>query len=220
LPSISFAMHFLPEEIEQYTEQHTRGESELLQALTRETWQKVVMPRMLSGHVQGRYLSMISKMLRPKRILEIGTYTGYSALCLAEGLTENGQLITMDINDELNWIHQKYIAQSAFAHQIKCVYGDAFELLKTMDNRYDLVFMDADKDRYLDYYEMLVPALPSGAVILIDNVLWSGKVIHPAAPKDLETQVLQQLNKRITEDERVENVLLSLRDGLMMVRKK
>jgi len=220
LRSISFAMHFLPEEIEQYTEAHTRGESELLQALTRETWQKVVMPRMLSGHVQGRYLSMISKMLQPKRILEIGTYTGYSALCLAEGLAENGELITIDINDELNWIHKKYIGQSEYADRIQCVYGDAYLLLGEMDKQFDLVFMDADKDRYLDYYEMLVPVLPSGAMILIDNVLWSGKVVMPAAPKDIETQVLQKLNKHITEDDRVENVLLSLRDGLMMVRKK
>jgi predicted O-methyltransferase YrrM len=210
-------MNFLPEEIELYVEGHTRGQSELLAALERETWQKVIMPRMLSGHVQGRFLSLLSKMLQPRRILEIGTYTGYSALCLAEGLAPSGELITIDINDELSWIHAKYVGT---VPAIRCLYGDALSLLPGLDLNFDLVFIDADKDRYKEYYDLLVPSLPAGAVVLLDNVLWSGKVVMPAESKDKETQVLQELNKQITADTRVENVLLPLRDGLMMVRKK
>jgi caffeoyl-CoA O-methyltransferase len=210
-------MHFLPEEIEQYVEAHTRQHSSKLEALERETWQKVIMPRMLSGQVQGRFLSFLSHLIRPKRILEIGTYTGYSALCLAEGLAEGGELLTLDINDELAWIHQKYLSD---VPAIRCVYGDALDVLPTLDLRFDMVFIDADKDRYHAYYDLLVPALPAGAVILLDNVLWSGKVLTPADARDKETQVLQELNRHITNDHRVENVLLPLRDGLMMVRKK
>lgn len=213
-------MNFLPEEIDKYAEAHTSKESDLLYQLHRETWQKIVNPRMLSGHIQGRVLSMLSKMIQPNRILEIGTYTGYSALCLAEGLSENGELITIDINDELIPIQQKYFAASSLGHKIKSMSGDAEQILPQLDCNFDLVFMDADKSKYLIYYEYLMTHLPAGSVILIDNVLWSGKVLTVAAAEDAETLVLQKLNHMVTQDERVDNVLLPIRDGLMVVRKK
>ncbi len=213
-------MNFLPENIEHYTEAHTQPEPELLAQLTRETWQKVVNPRMLSGHVQGRFLSMVSHMIKPKRILEIGTYTGYSALCLAEGLAPEGELVTIDVNDELQWIQDKYFGLCPEGKQITRYFDNALTLLPAMDCHFDLVFMDADKENYLNYYHLLIDRLPSGAVILIDNVLWSGKVTELAAANDLETQVMQQLNTLVTNDTRVQNVLLPLRDGLMMLRKK
>ncbi len=213
-------MHFLPEALEQYTEDHSSAEPELLVQLTRETWQKVVNPRMLSGHLQGRFLSMISKMLSPKRILEIGTYTGYSALCLAEGLAENGELITIDINDELKPFHDKYFNLSTHKGQIRAIYGDATEELLKIQSGFDLVFMDADKDNYLSYFNILLPQLKSGAVLLIDNVLWSGKVLEPTQPNDTETSVLKELNALVSKDKSLDTVLLPLRDGLMMIRIK
>ncbi|MDZ4750068.1 MAG: O-methyltransferase [Flavobacteriales bacterium] len=213
-------MQFLPEEIEQYADLHTKGESALLSELSRETWQKVVMPRMLSGHVQGRFLSMISKLIRPKYILEIGTYTGYSALCLAEGLQEDGRLYTIDINDELQWIQDKYFSQSQRFDAIERIFGNAKDIIPNIDASFDLVFIDADKDNYLNYYHLLIDKLKPGSVILADNVLWSGKVIHPAAPSDIETKTLQEFNNYVHKDERVENILLPIRDGLMMLRKK
>ncbi len=211
-------MQFLPEEIERYTEIHTSPESPVLQELVRETWQKVVNPRMLSGHVQGRYLSFIAHLLKPKHILEIGTYTGYSALCLAEGLAVGGELTTIDINDELKPIQDKYFAQSPHADKIRRISGNAMDIIPTLTQDFDLVFMDADKENYPAYYAMLMARLKRGSVILIDNVLWSGKVLKPAMPQDKETAALQKLNEVIQQDTRVENVLLPLRDGLMMVR--
>ena len=211
-------MNFLPEQIERYVEAHTGSEPELLQQLTRETWQKVINPRMLSGHLQGRVLKMFVQMMRPKNILEIGTYTGYSALCMAEGLADDGRLITIDINDELQWIQDKYFSLSPHGHKIERHFGDASELIPSFSGDFDLVFMDADKENYLHYYELLLSRLKPGAVILIDNVLWSGKVLHEPHPNDKETRVMQELNRRVTEDPRVENVLLPVRDGLMAVR--
>lgn len=213
-------MNFLPEKIETYVEQHTEEEPELLKQLTRETWQKVNNPRMLSGHVQGRFLSMISHLIRPKRVLEIGTYTGYSALCLAEGLAANGEIVTIDINDELRWIQDKYFTLSSSGKSIVRHFGDALELIPAMETNYDLVFIDADKENYLNYYNLLIERLPAGAVILIDNMLWSGKVVAKAEIHDEETKILQQLSAFIQSDDRVQNVLLPLRDGLMMVRKQ
>lgn len=213
-------MNFLPEKIETYVEQHTEEEPELLEQLTRETWQKVNNPRMLSGHVQGRFLSMISHLIRPKRVLEIGTYTGYSALCLAEGLAANGEIVTIDINDELRWIQDKYFTLSSSGKSIVRHFGDALELIPAMETNYDLVFIDADKENYLNYYNLLIERLPAGAVILIDNMLWSGKVVAKAEIHDEETKILQQLSAFIQSDDRVQNVLLPLRDGLMMVRKQ
>lgn len=211
-------MNFLPQEIERYVETHTRVEPELLQNLVRETWQKVINPRMLSGHLQGRVLKMLVQMTRAKCILEIGTYTGYSALCMAEGLPEDGRLITIDINDELQWIQDKYFTLSPYGHKIERHFGDARELIPLLPLDFDLVFMDADKENYLHYYELLLARLKPGAVILIDNVLWSGKVLHEPHPNDHETRVMKELNRRVTEDPRVENVLLPVRDGLMAVR--
>ncbi len=210
-------MNFLPEDIERYVELHTTEEPELLQQLARETWQKVINPRMLSGHLQGRVLKMIVQMMRAKTILEIGTYTGYSALCIAEGLPENGRLITIDINDELQWIQDKYFTRSPHGHKIERHFGDARELIPLLTLDFDLVFMDADKENYLHYYDLLMVRLKPGAVILIDNVLWSGKVLHEPHPNDKETQVMKELNRRVTEDPRVDNVLLPLRDGLMAI---
>jgi caffeoyl-CoA O-methyltransferase len=215
----SFPMNFLPEEIENYVETHTKPESELLAKLNNETWQKVVAPRMLSGHFQGRVLSMLSKMIRPKRILEIGTYTGYSALCLTEGLADDGLLITIDINDELQWIQDKYFLMSPLGKKIERHFGNALTLIPELKEDFDIVFMDADKENYIHYYHLLIDRLKSGAYILIDNVLWSGKVITTPHPNDVETKVLQELNDMITKDPRVENVLLPIRDGLMVLRK-
>jgi caffeoyl-CoA O-methyltransferase len=212
-------MDFLPEEIEAYVEAHTQSEPDLLAQLNNETWQKIVAPRMLSGHLQGRVLSMLSKMIRPKRILEIGTYTGYSALCLAEGLAEDGLLITIDINDELQWIQDKYFLLSPVGKKIERHFGDALELIPQLKEEFDIVFIDADKENYIRYYELLIERMKSGSYIFIDNVLWSGKVTEPTAPNDIETKVMKELNELVTNDERVENVLFPVRDGLMVLRK-
>jgi caffeoyl-CoA O-methyltransferase len=212
-------MDFLPEEIEAYVEAHTQSEPELLAQLNNETWQKIVAPRMLSGHLQGRVLSMLSKMIRPKRILEIGTYTGYSALCLAEGLADDGLLVTIDINDELQWIQDKYFLLSPVGKKIERHFGDALELIPQLKEEFDIVFIDADKENYIRYYELLIERMKSGSYIFIDNVLWSGKVTEPTAPNDIETKVMKELNELVTNDERVENVLFPVRDGLMVLRK-
>lgn len=211
-------MNFLPEAIERYVELHTKPEPELLKQLSRETWQKVINPRMLSGHLQGRVLKMLVQMMRAKTILEIGTYTGYSALCMAEGLPSDGRLITIDVNDELQWIQDKYFSLSPDGHKIERRFGPALELIPTLTPDFDLVFIDADKENYLHYYEMLMQRLKPGAILLIDNVLWSGKVLLEPHPNDIETQVMKELNRHVTEDSRVENVLLPIRDGLMAVR--
>jgi len=211
-------MNFLPEEIDQYVDAHTRRGPGYLDELSRETWLKVVMPRMLSGHLQGRVLSMIAHMIRPSSILEIGTYTGYSALCLAEGLREGGKLVTIDINDELSAIQEKYISASPFASAIERLFGPALELIPALSGSFDLVFVDADKENYLAYYELLLTRLNPGSFILFDNVLWSGKVVSEPRESDEETRVLRALNERVTNDPRVENVLLPVRDGLMLVR--
>ena len=212
-------MDFLPEEIEAYVEAHTQSESDLLAQLNNETWQKIVAPRMLSGHLQGRVLSMLSKMIRPKCILEIGTYTGYSALCLAEGLADDGLLVTIDINDELQWIQDKYFLLSPVGKKIERHFGDALELIPQLKEEFDIVFIDADKENYIRYYDLLIERMKSGSYIFIDNVLWSGKVTEPTAPNDIETKVMKELNERVTNDERVENVLFPVRDGLMVLRK-
>lgn len=213
-------MNFLPADIEKYVEQHAEAESELLSRLSRETWQKVLNPRMLSGHVQGRFLSMISHLMRPKFILEIGTYTGYSALCLAEGLQADGVLDTIDINDELKWIQEKYFSESPDGNKIRRHTGKAVDIIPQLKQVYDLVFIDADKESYILYYNMLVDMLRPGGLMLVDNVLWSGKVLNEADPNDLETTTLRELNEIVRDDVRVQNVLLPLRDGVMMVRKK
>ena len=213
-------MNFLPEIIEEYASNHTSQESDLLHALTRETWQAMVMRRMSSGHYQGRFLSMISQMIQPERILEIGTYTAYSTWCLAEGLLENGQLITIDVNDELSRIHNKYKAIMPTGDKVQFKYGKALDVLPSLTGSFDLIFRDADKENYWNYYEETLPLLRKGGWMLIDNVLWSGKVVEEIKSNDVETKILDELNKKVTADDRVENMLLTIRDGLMILRKK
>ena len=213
-------MHFLPENIDDYAVAHSQEEPELLKELHRETWQKVLNPRMLSGAYQGRLLSLISKMVRPRCILEIGTYTGYATLCLAEGLTEGGKIFTIDINEELEEIQQKYFAKSDYSDQIVSLVGNALELIPDMNETFDLVFIDADKSNYINYFDMIVPKMTSGGIILSDNVLWSGKVVEKLNPKDVDTKVLLEYNKKLNQDNRVETVLLPIRDGLTLTRVK
>ncbi len=213
-------MEFISKELSDYCNQHTKAETTILKKLNRETHLKVVSPRMLSGHLQGRFLSLISKLHQPNLILEIGTYTGYSALCLAEGLKENGKLISIDVNEETSAFAKSFIQQTNIASKIELVVADAKIYIKTIDQPIDLVFIDADKKNYLHYYQLVLDKMPSGALIIADNVLWSGKITMPEDEMDKETLALHQFNQFVQQDERVENVLLPIRDGLMMVRKK
>ena len=213
-------MEFLPQHIDQYAVDHTQDEPKLLQELNRETWQKVLQPRMLSGHFQGRVLSMISKLINPKNILEIGTYTGYSAICLAEGMQDDGILHTIDINEELVDLQRLYFDRTGKGEQFVQHLGNALDIVPELDLKFDLVFIDADKNNYPNYLEMLLPRLESGAVILSDNVLWSGKVTQKVAKDDLDTAALIKYNKMLKEDPRLESVLLPVRDGLTISRVK
>lgn len=206
------------EQILEYAEINSQPEPELLKKLNHETWQKVLAPRMLSGHLQGRILSLISKLIQPEFILEIGTYTGYSALCLAEGLKKSGELHTIDVNEELVYFQQKYFQASRFKDQIIPHLGSALDVISTLDKTFDLIFIDADKGNYLNYLELIIPKMKSGSVILSDNVLWSGKVIKEVKKNDRDTQILKEYNKRINEHPRLETVLLPIRDGLSISR--
>ena len=210
-------MDFLDPKIQEYSEQFTQNESEQLYNLNRETHTNILMPRMLSGHIQGRILSMFSKMIKPNCILEIGTYTGYSALCLAEGLSDSGELHTIDKNEELEPICTKYFNSSSYKNQITLHTGDAIKIIPELNKAYDLVFIDADKENYSNYFDLVIDSMPPGGVIIADNVLWSGKVTKPKMDK--ETRALDYYNKKVNSDSRVENVLLSIRDGLMICRK-
>ncbi len=212
-------MDFLPDNISEYIETHTSAESPLLSELNRETHLKVLVPRMLSGHLQGRVLSMLSHMIKPKNILEVGTYTGYSALCLAEGLSNGGQIDTIDINEELAPIQNKYWEQSEFRSQIKLHIGDATQIIPALNSIYDLVFIDADKENYSTYYDLVFDKLPIGGYIIADNVLWSGNVLKDKKDMNESTLAIVNFNSKIQEDKRVENVLMPIRDGLMVVRK-
>lgn len=211
-------MHFISPELELYADQHTSAEPELLAALNRETYQKVLLPRMLSGHFQGRFLAMLSKLIRPESVLEIGTYTGYATLCLCEGIRENGIVNTIDINEELTDIQRKYFDRSPWGYQIVQHLGNALDIIPMIDSTFDLVFIDADKENYLNYFEMIVPRMKSGGIILSDNVLWSGKVLDEAKPNDISTKALQKYNRTLKEDPRVETILLPIRDGLTVCR--
>ena len=211
-------MHFISQELEDYIEQHSEKEPALLAALNKETYQKILLPRMLSGHFQGRVLSMLSKLIRPMNILEIGTYTGYSALCLCEGMQENGQLHTIDIKEELVDFQRKHFDKSPWGKQIAQHLGEATAIIPTLELQFDLVFIDADKENYLNYFELIVPKMNPGGIILSDNVLWSGKVLEPVHPNDLSTKVLLEYNKALATDPRVETVLLPIRDGLTVSR--
>lgn len=213
-------MEFISQKLDDYVVAHSENEPELLYELNRQTHLQVLQPRMLSGHFQGRVLSMFSQMIQPKNVLEIGTYTGYSALCIAEGLTSEGKIITIDKNEELEDFVNKFIEKSEFKDQIECKIGDAMEIIPQLDQQFDLVFIDADKSNYINYYNLVFDKIPSGGYILIDNVLWSGKVIEPTKKGDKDTEILKELNKMIHEDERVQEVLLPIRDGLTLIRKK
>jgi len=205
--------------IDEYILAHTQAESELLQSLNRETYAKILMPRMLSGQVQGKVLEMISKMINPDYILEIGTYTGYSAICLAQGLTEKGKLHTIEINDELETFTRSFFEKSNIANKINFHIGDALEIIPNLENNIDLVFIDADKRNYLSYYEVIIKKVKKGGFILVDNVLWGNKVIDKVHDNDLYTKGIIEFNKFVHEDDRVENVILSIRDGIMILRK-
>lgn len=211
-------MHFISEELEQYIEKHSATEPEILQQLTKETYQKILLPRMLSGHFQGRVLSMLSKILNPKHILELGTYTGYATLCLAEGLKSDGTIDTIDINEELEDIQQKYFSASEFKDQIIQHIGNALDIVPTLNKKFDLVFIDADKENYINYWNLIVPMMNKGGIILSDNVLWSGKVLEEVQKNDKSTPILLEYNKIVNEDPRVETVLLPIRDGLTVSR--
>ena len=211
-------MEFIDPLLDKYVCEHTANESDLLKKINRETHLEVLQPRMLSGHLQGRVLSMFSKMIQPERILEIGTYTGYSALCLAEGLTPNGKLVTIDINEELAPRVRSYFFASEFSEQIDYKIGAAMELIPTLNEKWDIVFIDADKHNYINYYHLVFPMVNIGGYIIADNVLWSGKVID-SSHNDKDTQLLRDYNLLNHEDDRVEEVLFPIRDGLMVSRK-
>ncbi|RZJ31937.1 MAG: O-methyltransferase [Flavobacterium sp.] len=211
-------MHFISSELEDYIAAHSEPEPELLAALDRETHLKVLQPRMLSGHFQGRVLSLLSKLVRPTNILEIGTYTGYSALCLCEGLQQEGRLHTIDIKEELYDFQRKYFDRSPWGKQIDQHLGDATVIIPTLDLKFDLVFIDADKENYINYFKLVVPKMNKGGIIVSDNVLWSGKILEPVKPNDKSTQILLEYNKLLKEDPRVETVLLPIRDGLTVSR--
>ena len=213
--------------LSEYIEQHSSPENEVLQQITRSTHLEVINPRMLSGHVQGRVLSMLSQMIRPKRILELGTFTGYSALCLAEGLTEDGMLLTIEHNDEMEEAIRRNLALSPLGEKIHLVIGDAKETLRNFELRiknfelgegFDLVFIDADKKEYCDYLDLVIPLMREGGWILADNTLWDGHIIDPAYDKDRQTVALREFNDKVAEDPRLEKVILPLRDGLTVMR--
>ena len=211
-------MHFLSEDLEDYVAAHSQAEPELLAQLNKETYQKVLLPRMLSGHFQGRVLSMLSKLIRPSSILEIGTYTGYATLCLCEGMQENGIVHTIDIKEELVDFQRKYFDMSPWESQIVQHLGEAVDIIPTLETKFDLVFIDADKENYLNYYELIVPKMNKGGIILSDNVLWSGKVLEPLQKNDLSTKILLEYNQLLKNDPRVETLLLPIRDGLTVSR--
>ena len=213
-------MEFIDQKLDDYVCLHTTEEDDLLKELNRQTHLKVLQPRMLSGHFQGRFLSMISTMIQPTSILEIGTYTGYSALCLAEGLKKGGKLTTIDKNAELEAFVRNFFEKSAYSENIEYVIADAMEYIPSINQSFDLVFIDADKGNYLNYYKLVIDMIPSGGYILADNVLWSGKVIDEKSMNDKDTKAIMEFNQFVMNDYRVENVLLPIRDGLFLIRKK
>jgi len=213
-------MEFTDPELVDYCEKHTTEEDALLKKITRITESRILMPRMISGHFQGKFLELLSKMLRPKHILELGTYTGYSAICLAKGLPAEGKLTTIDINDELETMVRGFFSEGGYTDKIDYILGNAIEILPTLKGPFDLVFIDADKINYSNYFDLLIDKVPSGGIILADNVLWSGKILLREGKKiDKDTRALLAFNQKMQEDSRVENVLLPIRDGMMMVRK-
>jgi predicted O-methyltransferase YrrM len=212
-------MEFFPEKLEKYMEQHSKPETETLKKLNRETYSKIIMPQMLSGHIQGLFLKAISAMIKPKHVLEIGTFTGYSSICLAEGLQEGGLVHTIDINEELLPMVKRYVSEAGLEKKVKTYTGNALELIPKMNDVFDLVFIDADKKNYVNYYNLVFDKVRKGGFILADNVLWSGKVIEKVKKSDEETMGIMNYNEMITKDERVENVIIPMRDGVMIARK-
>ena len=213
-------MEFIDPKIDEYVSAHSEDEPLVLKELTRETWLKAINPRMIAGHLQGRTLSMISHMIKPKTALEIGTFTGYSAICLAEGLAENGKIITIDINEELEAFAKKYFVKAGIETKIEQRIGEAMELVPSITEELDLVFIDADKTNYANYYEMVLPKLRIGGYIIADNVLWSGKILEDSNKYDADTKALIDFNKKVQEDDSVQNVLFPIRDGIQLIRKK
>ncbi|MGP8215010.1 MAG: O-methyltransferase [Bacteroidia bacterium] len=212
-------MNFLPEALEDYVENHTKPEPGILKKLNRETHANVLMPQMLSGHLQGRFLKMLSVMIKPGQVLEIGTFTGYSAICIAEGLRDGGIIHTIDINEELANTVQKYIKESGNEKKIKTYTGNALEIIPEMNYIFDMVFIDADKENYSRYYDLIFDKVRKGGYIIADNVLWSGKVIENNPKPDKDTKGIMAYNDKVTNDPRVENILVPIRDGLMIARK-
>lgn len=213
-------MYFLPEAIDDYVVAHSETEPELLQQLTRETYQKILQPIMLSGPYQGRVLSTLSKLINPKFILELGTFTGYATLCLAEGVQKEGEVHTIDVNEELTDFQRKYFDKSNYGHQIFQHLGSALDIIPKLEQTFDLVFVDADKPNYVNYFHLIIDKLNPGGVIISDNVLWHGKVVEPLNPKDKSTKAVLDYNTLLKEDPRIETVLLPIRDGLTISRKK
>lgn len=213
-------MEFLSDDLHKYISEHTTEAPEFLNELERETWVKVIMPRMLSGHVQGQILKMFTTMMRPKFILEVGTFTGYASHYLVEGLSDDGEFHAVEINEELESIILKYWRMNPRFDQMNLHIGPAGAVLKALQRPWDFIFLDADKRGLMEYYELLVPQMPKGGIMLVDNILWSGKVVEELAANDKDTKAILALNKHIAEDPRVEQVILSVRDGIMMVRKR
>ncbi|MDM1396325.1 class I SAM-dependent methyltransferase [Myroides odoratimimus] len=211
-------MHFISPELEDYAARHSEDEPELLAKLDKETYQKVLQPRMLSGHFQGRFLSMISKLVNPQHILEVGTFTGYATLSLAEGLRADGTIDTIDVNEELVDFQRKYFDMSDYGHQITQHLGSALDIIPTLDKKFDLVFLDADKKNYTNYFHLIIEKMNKGGIILSDNVLWSGKVVEDIKWNDRATIEIDQYNKLLKDDPRVETILLPIRDGLTVSR--
>jgi caffeoyl-CoA O-methyltransferase len=210
-------MHLVSNEIEQYIEKHSSAEEKVLQELNRETYLKIQMPTMLSGHLQGQFLEMITRLQQPKRILEIGTFTGYSGICLAKGLTDDGLLYTIDVNEELQPMVEQYVNKAGLSNKVKQLIGDARQIIPTLNEIFDLVFIDADKVNYSLYYDLVFDKVRTGGYIIADNVLWSGKVL--ADKKDKDTLAIDDYNKKVLADKRVEAFILPLRDGLNIARK-
>ena len=212
-------MEFIDPQLDEYVCNHTENEPQILRELNRRTHLSVLQPRMLSGHFQGRVLSMLSHMIKPEKVLEIGTYTGYSALCFAEGLKTGGKVITIDVNEELEDLVREYIAKAGMDDRIDYRIGDATEIIPNLNDTFDIVFIDADKKNYCNYYDLVFDKVNQGGYIIADNVLWSGKVLEDYDSLDRETKVIMDYNRKVHEDERVQEVLLPIRDGLMIARK-
>ncbi len=211
-------MDFVDKKIMDYVINHSEDEPELLKKLTKETYQKILQPRMLSGHPQGRILSLLSKMIRPKKVLEIGTYTGYGTICLAEGLPDDGKIITIDKNEEIIDFQNKYFERSGYREKIIQLNGEALDIIETLDDKFDIVFLDADKENYIKYYKSVSDKIVKGGILISDNVLWSGKVLDQSKSSDLETEILNKFNKLLKNDKKFETVIIPIRDGVSISR--